>query len=79
MKANSVCRVWVLLLLAASAVLGGSNWTIDFQNNSLDDWYLPDAEGWTVKNEDGNRVLHLTEGGLMGRHDCSRGHRSEGS
>ena len=67
MKANSVCRVWVLLLLAAPAVLGGSNWTIDFENNNLDDWYLPDAEVWTVKNEDGNRVLHLTEGGLMGK------------
>ena len=49
MKANSDCWVLVLLLLAAPAVLGGSEWTIDFENNNLDDWYLPDAEGWTIK------------------------------
>ena len=67
MKVRNVYRVAILLVLAAPAVLmGGANWTIDFENSSLDDWYLPDAEVWKVKNESGNHVLHLSEGGLMG-------------
>ena len=68
MKSYQVFRVALLLALAAPALLaGGASWSIDFENRSLDDWYLPDAEVWTIKNEDGNRVLHLTEGGLMGK------------
>ena len=67
MKADPIYRVATLLLLVAPALLaGGANWTIDFENSSLDDWYLPDPEAWTIKNESGNHVLHLTEGGLMG-------------
>jgi hypothetical protein len=67
MKAMNVCWVGILLVLIAPALLaGGANWTIDFENRSLDDWYLPDPEVWTISNESGNHVLHLTEGGLMG-------------
>ena len=68
MKAQNVCRAAMFLVLAAPALLaGGANWAIDFENSSLDGWYLPDPEVWTVKNEGGNHVLHLTEGGLMGK------------
>ena len=56
-----------LLLLAAPTLLAGdTNWSIDFENGNLDDFYLPDSEVWTIKNESGNHVLHLSEGGLMG-------------
>ena len=68
MKAKNIYWVAVFLLLAAPALLaGGANWTIDFENSSLDGWYLPDREVWTIKSESGNHVLHLSEGGLMGK------------
>ena len=67
MKADPIYQVAMLLLLVAPALLaGGANWTIDFENRSLDGWYLPDPEAWAIKNESGNHVLHLNEGGLMG-------------
>ena len=68
MKAKNIYWVAVFLVLAAPALLaGGANWTIDFENSSLDGWYLPDREVWTIKSESGNHVLHLSEGGLMGK------------
>ena len=68
MKLNPAIRIVLLLVFAVPALLAGdTNWTIDFENNNLDDWYLPDPEVWTIKNEGGNHILHLTEGGLMGK------------
>ncbi len=56
-----------LLLAAPTLLAGDANWSIDFENGNLDDFYLPDSEVWTIKNVSGNHVLHLSEGGLMGK------------
>jgi len=56
-----------LLLVSPMLLAGEANWSINFENGNFDDWYLPDSEVWRIKNESGNHVLHLREGGLMGK------------